>query len=885
MTPSTMLERGLRADLERVVGAGAVIDDPERMLVYESDGLTRYRQAPRAVVLPRDTDECARAVRVLHDAGVPVVPRGAGTGLSGGAVAQPGAVVVGTARMNRILDLDVAARRARVQAGVVNAELSRVAHPHGLTYAPDPSSQSACTLGGNVAENSGGPHCLKYGVTSRYVVGLTVVGAGGEVMELRSQHQAQPLDVIGLFVGSEGCFGLATEIEVGLLPAPAEVRTLLAAFPRTDEAGAAVTAILAEGLVPAALEIVDGATIRAVEASIFAAGYPQDAGAALVVEFDGAEAGLDDEASRAADLCRAAGATVVRLAATPADRAALWQGRKKAFGAMGRLAPDLLVQDATVPRSRLPDVLREVDRIASQHGLLVANVFHAGDGNLHPNLLFDRRDADQVERVERASREIMQVCVAAGGTITGEHGVGLDKRVYLPLVCGPDELEAMAAVRRVFDPRGLFNPGKVLPDPPSDERREPSADRAADPDGPAPAPRPATAGEPGPARVLEGLEAEGLACDVVEADPPRIVASPADDAEAGRLLALASRRRWRVRLTGDVFRGGGAQRRARPSVDLFVSTRALCGIEAHEPADLTVTAGAGTAFAELDAHLEGARQWVALDGPGLAGQGLGQVAARADASVLANAFGAVRDQVLGLTVVTGDGRTLALGGQVVKNVAGFDLVRLLVGSRGALGMLTRLTLRTHPRPDQVRDLALRADVAHDLLPALERLFAAPMLPASVELASGSSGAELLVRVLGSEARVDHAVTHFSERMGAGVRVLSGEEAKDRREQARRPASTAALVLQGRPSARGFSRLLDQARVGRGTRAWALPDRGLLYVAPAAPEASGASSQLRPGRDAADTGPADRVRTIEHGLRAAFDPAGVLVGGAPPWRIA
>jgi glycolate oxidase FAD binding subunit len=327
-------------------------------------------------------------------------------------------------------------------------------------------------------------------------------------------------------------------------------------------------------------------------------------------------------------------------------------------------------------------------------------------------------------------------------------------------------------------------------------------------------------------------------------------------------------------------------------VDLFVSTRALGGIEAHEPADLTITAGSGTELAELDAHLQGAGQWLALDGPGVAVQGLGQVVARADAAVLANAFGAVRDQVLGLTVVTGDGRTLALGGRVVKNVAGFDLVRLLVGSRGTLGMLTRLTLRTHPRPDHIRDLSLRGDSMHDLLPALERLLAASVLPASIEMGSGLEGAELLVRVLGSETRVNDAVSHFSERMGAGARVLSADEATHRRQEARRPASGGGTVLRSRPSARGFARLLDHARIGKDTRAWALPDQGLLYLAAGPAEAttaisstSSASSALaRPDAVSGDSGAADRVRTVERGLRSVFDPAGILVGNAPPWRI-
>ena len=462
--------RALTDELVELVGEDGVITDPSRLLVYESDALTAYRYLPRAIVFPATTEQASGVLSALTSHGVAFVPRGAGTGLSGGALAVDGSVLVGTARMDRILELDPVGRLARVQAGVVNADLTAAARPHGLHYAPDPSSQSACTLGGNVAENAGGPHCLKYGVTARWVTGLTLVLPDGRVTELGGWGKEPPgFDLVGVVVGSEGCFGLVTEIEVRLLPTPAAVRTLLAIFEDVERAVAAVTDIIGSGLLPAALEIIDGETIRAVEASVFAAGIPVDAGAALVIEFDGTDAGLDSEAQRAEDYCLVAGARDVRRAGDDAEREALWKGRKKAFGAMGRIAPDLLVQDATVPRSKLPAVLHRIIEIGHEHGLRLANTFHAGDGNLHPKILFDRRDPEQVARVERASEEIMRVCVAAGGTITGEHGVGLDKRDYMTLVCSPVELDLMAGVKAVFDPRGLCNPGKVLP-PPSETR-------------------------------------------------------------------------------------------------------------------------------------------------------------------------------------------------------------------------------------------------------------------------------------------------------------------------------------------------------------------------------------------------------------------------------
>ncbi|MDT8370035.1 MAG: FAD-linked oxidase C-terminal domain-containing protein, partial [Longimicrobiales bacterium] len=463
---SAALDPRLVARLVGVVGPGGVVVDPDRLLVYESDALGSFRQIPAAVVLPTDTTEAAEVVRLVADAGHAIVPRGAGTGLSGGAVAAPGSVVLGTARMNRILEFDARRRRARVQAGVLNAHLAALARPHGLTYAPDPSSQTACTLGGNLAENSGGPHCLKYGVTRRYVLGATLVDGRGEVVEVGGATHARGAapDLLGPIIGSEGCFGLVTEIELGLVPVTAGVRTLLALFASTAEAGEAVTAILGEGLLPAALEIIDRHTIAAVEASPYRAGYPTGVGAALVIEFDGEEAELDADAARAEARCRAGGATEVRRAADDAERARLWQGRKKAFGTMGRLAPDLMVQDATVPRSVLPRVLRRIDEVAESHDLRIANVFHAGDGNLHPNILYDRRDPEMTRRVEVAAGEIMRICVDAGGTITGEHGVGYDKRDYLRLVAGPAEIAAMGAVRDAYDPERRWNPGKVLPE-------------------------------------------------------------------------------------------------------------------------------------------------------------------------------------------------------------------------------------------------------------------------------------------------------------------------------------------------------------------------------------------------------------------------------------
>ncbi len=451
--------------LAEIVGARHVRTALPERVTYARDGLPTHRHVPGVVVLPGSRDEVVAVVRLLAALGVPFVPRGAGTGLSGGALADDDAVLVVLTRLNRILKIDPQNRLAVVEPGVVNARLSAAVAPHGLQYTPDPSSQTACTIGGNVAENSGGPHCLKYGVTANHVLALEVVLADGRVVELGSPG-GEPWgpDLVGLFVGSEGNFGIATRIAVRLLPLPRAVRTLLADFSALRTAGEAVSAVIASGIVPAALEMMDQSCIRAVEDSVFAAGYPRDAAAVLLLELDGGrEEAVAADAETIEAILRANGARTVVGAADAKQRERLWLGRKKAFGAMGRLSRDLVVQDAVVPRSALPDVLETIGRIAAAYGLTVSNVFHAGDGNLHPNISFDGRVPGLKARVDAASGEMMEACIAAGGTITGEHGVGLDKLRYMPLIFDGDSLAAMRAVRLVFDPEERVNPGKVVP--------------------------------------------------------------------------------------------------------------------------------------------------------------------------------------------------------------------------------------------------------------------------------------------------------------------------------------------------------------------------------------------------------------------------------------
>src|SRR6202140_2163318 len=444
---STVAER-----LAEIVGERHVLSRPSELLVYNSDGLPGYRRQPRLAVFPGTRDEAIAVVRFLAQEGLPFVPRGAGTGLSGGALADD-IVVIGLHRLKKIISLDVENRRATVEPGVVNLRLNRHVAQYSLLYAPDPASEAACTIGGNVAENAGGPPCLKYGVTLNHVLAMTVVLPSGEVVELGNKFgEDDGYDLRGAFIGSEGCFGLALDITIKLTQRPQTVRTLLADFMSVDEAARVTSAIIASGIVPAALEFMDGPTIRVVEESIYAAGYPKDAEAVLLIELDGLEAGVTADLEVVRRVCIDGGARNVKIARDDAERLKLWQGRKKAFGAMGRIASHLIVQDAVIPRTRLSEILETIHAISMKYGVLVCNVFHAGDGNLHPNIAYSADDPDESERVHKAMIEIMNACIDAGGSITGEHGVGLDKMGYMQSIFSEDSLNAMCELRSVFDP-------------------------------------------------------------------------------------------------------------------------------------------------------------------------------------------------------------------------------------------------------------------------------------------------------------------------------------------------------------------------------------------------------------------------------------------------
>ena len=460
-----MLEAKFVAELRTIVGADQVLEKHEQLRTYESDALTSFRVQPALVVLPVSTEQVQAVVRLCHRAHIPFVPRGSGTGLSGGALPVEGGVVISLARMNRILDVDLLNQRVVVQPGVINLGVTQRVAAHGYYYAPDPSSQQICSIGGNVAENSGGAHCLKYGFTVNHVLGMKLVLPDGELVEVGGPALDTPgYDLPGIIVGSEGTLGIATEIMLRIVRRAETVKTVLAAFAHTDAAGETVSGIISAGIIPAAVEMMDKLSIAACEASVHA-GFPLDAGAILLIELDGPDAEVTRQLAQVEAICQNAGATEYRLARTDTERALMWKGRKAAFAAMGRISPNYIVQDGVLPRTALPEVLREIEELSTKFGLRVANVFHAGDGNLHPLVLYDERIEGAEQQAETLAGEILRSCVAHGGSITGEHGVGMDKKGYMPAMFTDADMATHQLIRCAIDPQNLCNPNKVYPTP------------------------------------------------------------------------------------------------------------------------------------------------------------------------------------------------------------------------------------------------------------------------------------------------------------------------------------------------------------------------------------------------------------------------------------
>jgi glycolate oxidase subunit GlcD len=657
----TMLKENKLHTLETLLRNGQVFTDAASLITYELDaGLDRG--SPECLVFPQSAADVEQIVRWAAQQHIPLVARGAGTGLSGGAVAERGGIIIEFSRMNAVLDLDESGRSAILEPGVVNLAFDERVRAQGLYFPPDPASQRASTIGGNVAENSGGPHCFKYGVTSNYVTGLDVVLADGRSMRIGGRALDYPAyDLCGLITGSEGTLAIITAVSVRLVRNPPAVKTMMAAFDSLERAGAAVSAIIAAGLVPATMEMMDRNIIRIVEAYVHA-GLPVDAGAVLIIDVDGYPASLDPQIDEVIHHLQAHGGHDLHIAANAEERDKIWYARKSAAGAISRLAPSYYLVDITVPRSLLAETLSGVNSICDRYGLRAGHVFHAGDGNLHPLILImDPSDRQLVEKVHHAGREIVELGIRKDGSISGEHGIGIEKRQYMSLMFSDDELAAMWDVKQVFDPGGLLNPGKIFPA---------SVGTAS------------TSGTP-EKRPLPG-------------HLPGAVFTPSTASEAAQGLSALSAIGRPVRISGSI-ETSPLEGQPGENNDVLLCTGELKGIKVFSPADLYVTVGSGTSLTELQSFLASEHVQVPLATPWPGASIGGLVAANVNAP-LRMRYGSLRDLVLCATVVLGDGRVIRAGRPVIKNVAGYDLVKVFVGSHGTLGLIIDVTLKLTPLP-------------------------------------------------------------------------------------------------------------------------------------------------------------------------------------------
>ena len=652
-----MLDPNIRASLINLFAKRQVITDPAELLVFETDAALD-RGMPDLFVFAHSLDDVVRLAKWASENNVPVISRGAGTGLSGGAVAEQGGVILGFSRMNRILEIDPDGRNATVEPGVVNLTLDESVKRYGLYYPPDPASGRSATLGGNVAENAGGPHCFKYGVTTNYITGLEFVLPGGKTLTSGGYAFDYPeYDWTGILTGSEGTLAIVTRIMTRLIRQPPGVMTMMAAFDSVEVAGTAVSAVIAAGLVPATMEMMDQKIARIVEEYAHP-GIPTDAGALLIIEVDGYPDSLKPQMDEVSQILKSYGGHGLRIAQSPTERERIWYARKSAAGAMARLAPAYLLLDGTVPRSSLAKALETTNQICDKYNLQVGYVFHAGDGNLHPFILTDPKNTEHLHRAHQAGRDFMQAVVSLGGSITGEHGVGIEKRPYLGLMYTSAELSIMQDIKHVFDPGNLLNPGKIFAE----------------------------------------LATIGIATNLNLPLPPYRFA-PTNVEQAADGLAALSKAHEPIRITG-----------ANPILDVassgrVLSTEHLQGITDYAPQDLYFTAKAGTTFREVQSFLEPKGWQVALHSPWPEAT-LGCILAGNLNAPLRMRYGGLRDQVLAMTVVLGDGRLIYAGRPVVKNVAGYDLPKLFIGSHGTLGLITDATLKIIPLPRARRTLLI-----------------------------------------------------------------------------------------------------------------------------------------------------------------------------------
>jgi D-lactate dehydrogenase (cytochrome) len=677
-----MITDNFKREMESIVGRSNVSVSRTISELYSYDA-SLAKGNPGVVVFPGDGNEVARVVRAARLEGISFVPRGFGTNLSGGTIAADQGLIICLSRLNRILGIYPESRYAVVQPGVTNLELQDATGVLGYFYAPDPASQKVSTIGGNLGENSGGPRCLKYGVTSNHILGMEMILPDGEIVRTGGAALDPPgLDLRGAMVGSEGTLGIVTEVTVRILPQTEKVITMLAIYDTIADAAKSVSGIMSAGILPNTLEMMDATIIKAVEDS-YSCGYPRDAAAVLIIEVEGPIAGLKDQAERIQEICMQTKCRNIQEAKDNDERNRLWQGRRGAFGAVARLAPNYLVNDSTVPRTKLPEALAKVAEITEKYGCEHGNVFHAGDGNLHPLLLFDSRDEDQLHRVEKAGWEIMKACVDLGGTISGEHGIGLEKQDAMRMVFNEDDFNVQRGLKRAFDPDNILNPGKVLPKPLEADNGGNSGNRPV---------------------VIKSRE----------------ISSTAGAKELmEKIKTAASQKRAVIPAGSGSYSQFGNATAGDPQA---LDSRALTDVIEYDSANQVITVGAGMPFKALQVHLQEQNQWLPVRPPFFTDSStIGRLVSLAPCGPERMLYGAPRDLLLGLRFINSSGQLISGGGRVVKNVAGYDITRLLTGSAGTLGFITEATLRVSTMPERCAAIAAQGSLDACAATALEIL--------------------------------------------------------------------------------------------------------------------------------------------------------------------
>lgn len=730
-----MITESFVQKMEEIVGKEYVRSSAADMELYSYDA-SLIAGKPGLVVFPETTEEVSKVMREAYNAGIPNVGRGFATNLSGGTIIRFEGLVVVLSRFNQILEMHPESKYAVVQTGVTNLEIQEAVSPLGMFYAPDPASQKVSTIGGNIGENSGGPRCLKYGVTSNHILGMKMVMADGEIVDVGGPSLDPPgYDIRGLMVGSEGCLGVATEITVRIVPKTESVITMLAIYDDVSAAATTVAAIMKAGIVPLTLEMMDNMIIQAVEKG-GSCGYPVDAAAVLIIEVEGITTGLKEQAEQVDKICMETGCREVRTAKTQAERELLWKGRKGAFGAICNLSPNYLVNDGCVLRSDLPEVLKRVKETSDKYGCPVANVFHAGDGNLHPLLMFDSRNEKELEQVHKAGWEIMKICADFGGTISGEHGIGEEKRDGMKMIFSGHDLNTQRKVKIAFDPKDLLNPSKVIPLPPEGSDQLPDD-------------------KPTVLKRLGGEDAAGVT-------------------EAMTAIRNAAAENKSVRMAGNgTYNGlGNALNKETVVIDSLRMTEFI----EYDKDNQFITVGSGVTLDALQEKLGQENQWLPVRPPfGGGDTTIGSIVSMAAVGPERLAYGAPRDLLLGLQYIDSNGSMVTAGGRVVKNVAGYDMTRLLTGSLGSLGFITESTWRTGTRPDICKKISASGSM-QDCFDAAMKVVNSHLQAALVTILPSGSGATLSVGFEGLELVVDSQVERCSEVMSsANLTLVPAEE--------------------------------------------------------------------------------------------------------------